>query len=66
MVKLTVSPLLTIFGACGDTPITEPGLQPLTDFLVTVPSFVWVFTRYDLAPSRLQPAKSIGMVGSVP
>ena len=62
MVKPTVSPCLTIFGACGDTPSTGPGLQPLTAFLLTVPRCVRVFTSTCLADTRSRREKSIGTV----
>lgn len=45
--KVIVSPFLTVSGACGETPITEPGLQPLTASLVNS-AFVCILLMYAL------------------
>lgn len=54
-----VSPMDTVFGLCGSTEWTEPGLPFLPQStLPTVPSLSWDFISNCLAKSRSRPANS--------
>ncbi len=56
-----VAPMDTVFGLCGSTEWTEPGLPFLPQStLVTVPSLKRPFSSSCLAKSRSRPANSSG------